>query len=245
MKKSTYLTVLVVIFTLFSCKTIPINQEFQKIADRSYELGYIGTDKLTIINTTFEVKSIPNLNSKIRVSATIKPFTKLSFNGYLKALKLQGKKATLKYIDSLPIKPKHVTFELLDKVTLISELNSIANKETFEYLKIDKDPKIITVVSGVFDSSLMNQLQIADVIFLNQKAYKKYQIQLYKNQKLIGEFNLSDGTIFSYSTNRFCWGTDTKHHLKLMNLIPKNNKCSKGTSANYQTIKKEKYKLKF
>ena len=239
------LLVLFLLVFAVSCKTVHIAKQPQKIASSALELATIGKTTPNFQLNNFEVQAIPLLKEKIKVSASLQKFNKATFKAYVKAANLQGKKNSLKYVDSLTHKPRYVIFTIIDKVTLLKELNSSFNTNIVNYLKYNPKAKIVTTVTMVFDEAILNQLNQAEEIYLSNTNYKKYVLELYKNSKLFQTIEFVNGTVFSYKVSSFCWGLDIKNQLELVNIINENSKCMKPSFKDYQKLEKKKHAFKF
>lgn len=237
--------ILLLFIVISSCKTVIVNKQTQKIASSALELATIGITKPNLQINNFEVNAIPQLNEKIRVTAKILPFNKATFKAYTKASNLQGRQSIVKYVDSLPNKPKYVVLKITDKVLLLNELNSEYNTTVFNYLKTVPTAKIITAISMVFEPSVLNDINQAEELYLTNKKYKKYDLELYKNKKLYKTIELTKGTAFSYKLSSFCWGENSRHQPILVNIVDEHSGCNNNTYNSYQQVEKKKYIIKF
>lgn len=243
MKKIHALLLFLVIVT--SCKTVVVNKQTQKIASAALELATIGKTKPNLQINAFEINAIPQLNQKIRVTAMVLPFNKTTFKAYVKAATLQGKKSTVKYVDSLPNKPTYVVVKIADNVTLLEELNSEHNVTVFNYLKTVPDANVITAISMVFNQDILNEISQAEELYLSNVKYKKYDLELYKNGKLHKTIELTTGTTFTYKLSSFCWGENGRHQPILVDVIDEHSNCNNNTFSNYQKVEKKKQAIKF
>lgn len=243
MKKIHSLLLFLVIVT--SCKTVVVNKQTQKIASAALELATIGKTKPNLQINAFEINAIPQLNQKIRVTAMVLPFNKTTFKAYVKAATLQGKKSTVKYVDSLPNKPIYVALKIADNITLLEELNSEHNVTVFNYLKTVPDANVITALSMVFDTSILNEISQAEELYLSNVKYKKYDLELYKNGKLHKTVELTTGTTFTYKLSSFCWGENNRHQPILVDIIDEHLNCNDNSYNSYQQVVKNKKTFKF
>lgn len=242
MKKISFLILLVI---SISCKTVSIKKQPQRIASSAIELGTIGVLKPNLEINAFQTVGIPKYKEKIRVQFSIFPYNKLTFNALKKASKLQGKKVTLQYVDSLPNKPTYVTFTIADKVAIIQQLKSEENSTIIEHLKIAPTSKLVTTVSINFDSTIIKNINQAEEIYLVNTKHKKYHLALYKNSVLFKTVEFSKGVVFAYKIVSFCWGENSRHQPILVNITGENSKCSKNTYNSYQQVEKKKYSIKY
>jgi len=143
-KKIYFLLILAVLVS--SCKTVRINKQQQRIASSAIELGTIGELNSNLEINAFQTISIPKYQERIRVQIAILPHNKSTFEALKRASKLQGKNVAVKFIDSLVTKPKYVSFQLADFVSIVSQLNLEENTSVIEYLKIAPKSKLVTTI---------------------------------------------------------------------------------------------------
>lgn len=221
---------------VFSCKTIGIqNQTYTQV-----ELATIGESIKSLSKKEFQTNAIPTITNKIRVNITSNPFTKKSFNTFKQASKQLNKSTNLTYVDSLENKPTYTTITILDKVTLLNNLNHKENTNTFNYLKTVDNAKLVTEISLVFPNIFKQILKEAEVIYLIQSKHKKYALEVItKNNKQV--LNFTDATVFDYKTTYFCWAEDAQHNIIIADIT---NNCNKNTFKNYVAAKKNKSSFK-
>ena len=223
--------IIILIHSISSCKTIGI----QKQTYNQVEIATIGITENKLTNKQFNTNAIPKLIDKIRLDINLNNFNKSSFKSFKEANKQLNKSTNLKYIDSLENKPKYIKLSILDKVSLLNNLNSKENTSTFNYLKTAIKPNIVTELSLVFSDNLQFQIQSAEEIYLIQNKYKKYALELIfnKDRQII---TFSKATIFDYKTSNFCWGQNNKHQLVILDI---GSQCNKNTFKTYQKAKKD------
>lgn len=245
MKNSYFVIVLLVFVT--SCKTVYINKQQQKVASSAIELATIGEGKMNLEINAFQTTSIPTYKKKLRISSQILEFSNATFRAFKNASKLQGKKVSVKYVDSLPNKPVFVTISISDKVSVINQLNENFNKEVLSYLQTVPEAKMISTVSMVFTNKLVEEIREAEEVYLVNKKFKKYDLQLYKNKKLFKTIDLSKGTVFAYQWSSFCWSKNGRELPKLVNLNFNSSKCKNNTYNSYLEAnpKPKPQKIKF
>ncbi|MGV8947178.1 MAG: hypothetical protein ACOH1N_12165 [Lutibacter sp.] len=237
-------TLLLFLAILTSCKTVVVNKQTQKIAFSALELATIGKTKPNLQINNFEINAIPQLNQKIRITSKVLPFSRTTFKAYKRASKLQGKKVTIKYVDSLSQKPTFAVLKIVDQVTLLQELNAEYNSTVFNYLKTVPKASIITSISMAFEPSILEEINQADELYLSNIKFKKYELELYKNKKLHKTIELTKGTVFTYELASFCWGK-TRYQPILVNIISEHSKCENSTYNSYQLAEKEKHSIKY
>ncbi len=235
---------LLLLLIIASCKTITNQSKNQKITDSAVELLTIGNSNSKLSTSSFSTDAIPVLKQKIRINASELTFNKTLFKSYDNSAKLQGKENPLTYIDSIPQKPSYILLKIMDKVTLIEELNSDYNKTVFEYLKSTAYTQLISEISIVFDERTKQAVKNAEEIFIINEKYKKYSLALYKNGEQFEQIELSKGITFSYKLSTFCWAENKRKQGVIVNIVDKGNDCSPNTYDSYQEIEK-KHSFKF
>lgn len=239
------LRIIILLVILVSCKTVYVKKDQQKAASSNLELATIGENKPNLQINSFEVHAIPKLSQKIRVNATLLEFSKATYRAFKKATKFQGNKNNVKYIDSLVNKPTFVELNIMDKVTLLEVLNKSLNAEIIDYLKYTPKAKIVTTISIVFDLKEQNEINQSDEIYISNSKNKKYNLELYKNKKLVTTIDFSKGTVLSYKLSTFCWAKNNKNGIGIVKIIDNNSKCTINTSKRYQKLEHARYSIKF
>lgn len=222
---------------MFSCNALPI-QSVQKDASTSIELGAIGIMSSRLVQNQFQINAIPSLEQKIRVKSIAKFFDKTTISYYNKNQPDTTK--TITYIDSLTIQPKYLQLEIIDKVTLLEELNAKSNKTVVAYLKTAENTLFISSVSIKFPEMIQNNIQNAEEIFLMNSDNKKYVLALFNKNKLSEIIEFSTGDIFEYETSNFCWGVNDKHNIVITDIT--DGKCGKNTYKTYHKAHKKQIK---
>ena len=222
---------------MFSCNALPI-PSVQKDASTSIELGAIGIMSSGLVQNRFQINAIPTLEQKIRVKSISKYFDKTTISYYNKNQPDTTK--TLTYIDSLKIQSKYLQLEIIDKVTLLEELNAQPNKKVVDYLKTTENILFISSVSIKFPEMLQNSIQNAEEVFLVNSDNKKYVLGLFNKDKCSETIEFSTGDIFEYETSNFCWGVNDKHTIVITDIT--NGKCGKSTYKTYYKSHKKQLK---
>ena len=146
-------------------------------------------------------------------------FSKKTYRLYEEASHKQNAEFKINYIDSLAEKPKFVQLFIADKVSVLEQLNNKQNEKVKNYLKIQPEAEIVTSISFALNQQKLQNLQKAENIFLIQKGYKRYGIELYKEGELIDQLEMNEAVVFAYKKGSFCWQEDTKHKLKVVNIV--------------------------
>jgi len=242
-KKIYFLLILVVLVS--SCKTVRINKQPQRIASSAIEFGTIGELNSNLEINAFQTNAIPKYQEKIRVQVAIVLHNKSTFNALKKASKLQGKNVAIKFIDSLANKPKYVSFQLIDYVSIVTQLNSEKNSSIIEHLKIAPKSRLVTTISINFSNPLLKSIESAEEIYLVNNKHKKYGLALYKSNKLYKTIELTSSTIFAYKLSSFCWTLNKRKEPILINVISENLECKNKTYSSYQKALPKEQKVKF
>lgn len=241
--KSTIL--LLIACFLISCHTAKINNQSQKMNPQHIELGVIGSEQTHLTTTVFETVTVPILNQKIRVQVQSTPFSKTTHKAYTKALIGKNSNDTIKYIDTVAIKPNFISLNLLDQIAYINELNQPDNSSVINYLKNMENMGVITSISAAFNKQHLAQLQQAEEIYLVNKKHRKYELELINNSKTVHTIEFSNAVIFGYQLSNFCWAKSEKQKFVIANLLSKNSKCQRATHKNPQKLVKKVNHFKF
>lgn len=207
----------------------------------SVELGMIGTVKTNEASTHFIVSSIPKINDKVRITITERSFDKSSSKKYNKVQKDKDQQIVWK--DSIHAHSSYLELSIGDKVTWLNELNSQANNDVVAYLRSADEPVLIASVSISFPEDLHRELMSAQEIYLVNNERKKYQLELFIDQKRIRSVELSSSLLFDYRTKHFCWIENQKHKVIIADI--NDTGCKKPMSETYQKVEKKKSEFKF
>jgi len=225
------ISLFLVTITIFSCKTIEVNQQRQQTTKTMVELGVVGRIDKGIETNTFQTTTIPIYKQKIRVSANILIFDDNTFNTYAQAALHQNKKIKITYIDSVANKPGYANFQILDKVQLLNELNAPYNIDVNNYLLNANNDILINGISAYFGIIDLSNISQAEEVYLINNKSRKYSLELIKNSKPFAVIDISKSVPFAYTTASFCWKKNNGE-VKIANLIDKNEKCARDTYKN-------------
>lgn len=244
MKKHHILVCFTLILTM-ACKTLSVQNKHYQTTTQKVVLGSIGTDETFVLEKTYGQIGIPNYTYPIKVQMTPLSFTKTTFKTYNEALKFQPIPLDLKYIDSLPTKPKFLNIETVDKVGLINLLNDKSNVDIKNYLLNQTTSHVVTNISVVFNESDMNDLQKAEEVFISQIGLKTVGLELYTNGKVTRTINFNDGVVFAYRAASICWKENDKHQLEIVDLVEGDTGCPRQTYSSANRAKKKLDYFKF
>lgn len=214
-------------------KEIPKNKSTSALHTLDAEIGVIGSFQSNLISKEFQTNAFPVIDQKVRVSAIVKKFDKSTLKQLKKVL----------FLDSLNTPDKYITLKILDKVTLIGELNASYNKSVLGYLKNVEKTFFVTSVSSVFTNKILIRLSKAEEVYLISNTNNDFVLDLYNNEESIETIHLSKGVVFDYKTSGFCWSENIKYDIIITDIT--NDKCSKNNYKAYSKAFKKKEEFKF
>lgn len=197
------------------------------------KLGAIGSFHNNLTNKEFQTNAFPVLNRKVRISALVKNFGKST----LKQLK------KVQLLDSSNAPAKFVSLMIIDKVSLVEELNNFQNKKVQTYIKNVEKSLIVNSVSLVFKPETLKKISTAQEVYLTSNKNNYFILELYHDDILKESIHLSDGIVFDYKSAHFCWGENDKHSIEITNIT--SDKCSKNTYKTYSKAFKKKEEFKY
>jgi hypothetical protein len=204
-------------------------------------LAALGKKDKALLNSDFKQVGEPIFTKNIALSATAVRFTKSKFKAYQNYKIQKGEKVYVKYVDSLPRKPKYFQFEIKDLIGLKALLNNHENVEVRSYLTKDADCQIVSGISVYMDEMEADMYLRAQGLFLTTDQDGMLQLELI-NGKRKQYVNLPKNDVFDYELIGFCWGKNVygKPQIETLN----NGKCSAGTEKNAQELDNLKSFLK-
>jgi hypothetical protein len=222
-----------------ACQSIKIKNDTYQLATSSPELGSIGiTSKKNITHNIFEVRALPHLENKIRISAEILPFNRKLHKAYYLKSKYNQHQPALNYADSLEVKPELVTLKILDIHGLVQELNAPYNETVLQLLRDTKNFKIVSSLAVSISPEYLAKIQQADTYYLVNLQDSKYAINLYTAGKKTDQLILKQEDIIAYRSSSFCWSTNAKKEWYLAYLNEGGAACQGTTQT---TIPNKKY----
>lgn len=233
MRKIIYVAVLTV---LISCKTIRVDNESQFITKDMVELGVVGVQRGDLLENDFEVKAIPLLEERIKLEVSQEVFTKKTFKAYLSAAK-DTNALQLKYVDSLPDKPKFVALKLADMQGYVAALNK--DEATKEYMYNQHAIYSVSSIAVVFSKEIVEKLVNADAVFLVSNKAKQYHIVMENNGMPQTSVTFNKGVVFAYGLSSPCWTADSQSKPLIKDLADPKYKCPIDS---YRDTKKLKQK---
>lgn len=229
-----------VLLLVTSCKTIAIDQVSQTNTTQQVVLGSIGLEKDFILQSEFNNTSIPAYKTPIKVSTIVTPFTKQTLRVFAKANVLQAANVNVNYVDSIKTKPNYVKLQIADKVAVIHALNNEENTAVKKYLSYNADVHIITSISIALNQPDLDAITKADAVFLVEKGYKTYALQLYKDAVKTQTIPFNQGVVFAFKGSNCCWQANKYHKLEIVDLVSDYNSCPNNT---YRSAKRSEKKI--
>jgi hypothetical protein len=220
---------LAVILSLFSCKSVSIQNRKYKTTIATTEIASIGQSNSFINKNDFSTKVFPILENKIRVDLSIVPFNKKLIKAYINKAKYNQSLPEVNYVDSLETKPEIVTLSILDIQSYISEINSEYNKQVLTYLIDIKKTMMITSIVTTLSNDNIEKIRQADTYYLANSSNKKYTLVLYKEGKKTQMIDLQSGSVIGYELSKLCWALNKKHQWYLADIVRECNSCKGAT----------------
>ncbi len=227
-------------FILISCGVVPLKKTTHTNTTSVIALGAIGKYDSNIINKQFHVQALPLMQKKVRVASFLKLFDKSSsktYNAYY------NEKQKIKINDTLNLPPNYFLLTIMDKVTMLQELNSLNNIEVFNFLKTSNESSLVTTIAIRFPIEIQEKIINAEELFLVNNKSKKLVLELYVNDKLSNVISFSDGSVFDYKTSNFCWSEKDQRQIIISDISE--NSCTKKTYKSYAKALKKKKEFKY
>lgn len=245
MQKYTYIIFICIGVLLFTnCSSIWVNKTRQHTAvTQPVSLGVIGVHQNKVLHSDFQNTAFPKFKNKIRLSVAPVDFCKMTYKAYSKALKDQTNAIT--YVDSLENKPQFIDIELLDYVTVVSELKETYNQKSLQHLYGQKKAEIVTSVSLALPTEKIKSILEADAVFLINTKDKEYELSLTKKGGEFKRISFTEHTLFSYRLSKFCWGLNNRNKVVLRDIVDEQNSCPGDTNQEAQKLEQHTsyYKL--
>jgi|GEM_PF-1498388 len=228
--------VLVGLLTLIGCQSSNV-LNLNKGVLEPVTLGGIGNSNDNLWQHDFNSTAVANYKESIKIEVSVKYFTKPDYNLYAKAKTYQSSKIDIVFDDSLKIKPRYVSFKIVDKPGVIDALNALYNLSLKEYLSNQKKSDMITSVSVALNNKQLEQVLSADEVFLVANGVKSYALQFYKNREAKELLKFNEMVVFDYEASCLCWQEDNRRQLQVVDLASGTN-CPKNTYKSAQQSKK-------
>lgn len=228
--KPTYVSMLLAC-VIFSCNPL---KKAPSAESQLPSIAVIGKKDNSLLHTNFKPVGEPHLSKAIALSVRAIPFNKAKFKTYQNLKTQKGENTFVTYVDSQPIKPKYLYFEIKDKIGLKTVLNGNANAEVRSYLTKDTDCQIVSGVSIYIDEMEADSFLLAEGLFLVTDTNGMLRMELINgNQKQY--VNLSKNEIFEYDLMGFCWG-ENKYGKPQIETLHSGGNCPDGTEKDAQKL---------
>lgn len=232
-----YLLLLLCIPCFTSCKTVSFGGDPSKALASQPFPGMVGAYSQDLTSVNFTEVGVPQVNEKIRLTATNKNFTGRSLRKFNK--KVLKKDQKLEIIDSLDLNPKFYTLEISDKIGLIDALNSPSNASIRTYLKSTDRNVILTSLNIYFPREIAESIDNASEIYLVNNKKSSYSLELLNKDKSREIIEFTDGISFEYGFSAFCWAESNRRQLVITTFRQRNSSCPGNTVKDPQKLKKD------
>jgi len=226
-------------FIMIGCKTISIQNKQHFQTSQNITLGSIGIDENFILENTYSNIGLPKYFKPVKVNVIPTIFSKSTYAAYNKAKQSQNNLININYHDSLSIKPKFLSINISDRITLVSLLNHNQNRDVKDFLLNQNESQIVTSIAVVFNLENYDLLKDAEEVFIEQSGINNIAFKIYKESKLVDSINFNEGVVFSYRSASVCWKEDSKYQLEIVDLIEGDNSCPKEAYKSSKQAKKE------
>ena len=230
---------LFLLFLMGACQSVRLESETYKISKSTTELGSMGKASFNGLKHTFETKSFPVLENKIRLDVKVLPLNKkvlkVLSKSYSTTPLLKKKKDSI----ALPLNTAQsiIVISVLDVTAYLEQLNASQNEQTVTYLKNTKRAKLVNSVAIVVNDDLKHKIKQADTYYLLNSQDHKYVLALYKEGKKLENAELFSESVLGYKLSKFCWASTTKNKWFVADFVPE---CSSCKGKTYRKIKKDK-----
>ncbi|MFC4636463.1 hypothetical protein ACFO3O_21330 [Dokdonia ponticola] len=196
-------------------------------------LGAIVKKEGTLKNN-IEIKGMPVLDQKLRVSLVEKEFTKASFAQYKKVFNLE--KPTVSYNDTIAKKPIYLEVELIDDIGYASAINQ--DKSTSEYIRNSKKAGVISKIAVIPQKAI--DMTTMTAAFLEPIGNQTYALTLYNEKERLTTIPFSDMVIFDYQTSFFCYGKNQRNQVVVMDITEEGKACKRPLERKVKKLEKIK-----
>lgn len=238
MRKLLFIITLFLCVLYTSCGVLPQKNNFYT-TDSKIELGVVGEKQKLIRKTTFETFGNPKYGSNIKVGVSEKPFTQGIYKKYKESIKEKNNSN-----DSLVLKSTFITLQVENKVAIVSALNN-SNVEIFNYLKKVPNASLVNSLWFIPTQNCLSLLKKSDAVYLKTDKQTKQRLLVYKNEKEIGNIDMSKQLIFGYELSSFCWETTSRRKMKIATILNEDQNCSNTTKRNPQELEEQLTKNSF
>lgn len=224
------------VFMLLTCMLVSCNS-IKSLAVKEGNFPFIGTigkEQGTVLKTEFIPIGHAVLEKPIAINIQTIPFTKSTFKEYMNVKELSGAKSSITYVDSIANKPSYTLLTIEDRIGLKESLNNEINKEVKSYLEKDADCKLVSSISVILNAALVQELTMADGLFLMTNSNGLLQIEVVK-EKQRRTINLPKNELFDYSLMGVCWG-ESIYGKPVIETFNDNGRCPDGTEKDAKKL---------
>ena len=228
---------------LYSCTAYKASRQYQKVQQPKLGTVVQQQGQMGLVEYTREVGQL-QITKPLAVKVVALPFNKHSYGQYTTYLKNTRRANTIPYNDSLPIPPRYVQLELANQVALTQLLNAPKNRALCDYIAQDADFGLVSTISlTATDENLVTFTNATHVLLEQDTLGKLYFKIVHDNGEQFIYFE--ELQLFDFEILSFCWAED--HYLKkrVVNLLPKGQRCPKGTHKKPVKAEQERDYLKF
>ena len=236
-----YVLLLFAMIVLVSCHSIKVHKTNMHTSTTApVAIGIIGLQDNGMLQSDFREVALPKYESAIRLGVSKVQFDSNTYKTYTR--QSGGNKHNITYIDSLDTKPYFLKMEILDQITLLSELKKETNAHVTEFIGSQKDAVLVSAVSLAIEPQSIQEILDAEAVFLVNQNYKQYQISLVRGGKSYKTIDFAATSIFGYHLSHFCWSANSKRKIVISDLIDENSSCPKNS---YRDERKAKEKTDY
>ncbi|GGG25184.1 hypothetical protein GCM10011344_27330 [Dokdonia pacifica] len=217
---------------LLGCSTTK-QLEFAKEKSNTISLGAI-VKKEGALKNNVEIKGVPDLDQKIRVSVIEKEFTKASFSKYVRIFDTQ--KPSIEFDDTTENKPTYFEIELIDDIGYASSINNDVTSR--EYVKNSKKAGVVSKIVMVSKSAVSFENMTSAFL---EEIENQYVVNVYNNEELLATLSFSEIVVFDYQISFFCYGKNQRNQVVIMDIVEEGKSCKRPLerkAEKLETIKK-------
>lgn len=233
---------IVLAMVLFSCAGH--KAKYQEAALSLPNLGSIVQTKGALWYALSEQVGSPQWDTPLPINAQELPFNKASYTTYTNYMGKAGKINGIAYTDSLPYKPKYLRLQVVDKIDLVTRLNSKNNTAVREFLENDHAYKIVTSLDVTMADAMLVQFLAASTISLQENTQMGAHLVLTHNKQET-KVAFSEIQVFDFGFSSFCWGEDRYHRKQIETILSGTQKCPKGTFKKAAKVESDRLYQKF
>lgn len=187
-----------------------------------------------LLKNNIEIKGMPVLDQKLRVSLVEKEFTKTSFAQYTAVF--NPKKPTISYNDTIAKKSTYLEIELIDDIGYAHAINE--DSTTREYIRNSKKAGVISKIAVMPEKAI--DMTTMTAAFLEPIGNQTYALTLYNEKELLTTIPFSDMVVFDYQTSFFCYGKNQRNQVVVMDITEEGKACKRPLERKVKKLEKIK-----